>query len=75
MRAISRRTGLKHEITTASGVSSMMRSMPGRRLERADVAPLAPDDAPLHVVRRQRHGRDRPLGDVLAGVALDAPPR
>ena len=27
-RAISRRTGLKQEITTASGVSSMMRSTP-----------------------------------------------
>ena len=27
-RAISRRTGLKHEMTTASGVSSMIKSMP-----------------------------------------------
>ena len=42
-----------------------------RRLERADVATLAADDAPLEIVRRQRHHRDGALGDVLAGVALD----
>ena len=43
---------------------------PGRRLERADVPPLAPDDAPLHLVARQRHGRHGRLGGVLGGDAL-----
>src|SRR5258708_23606656 len=42
-----------------------------RSLQRADVAPLAPDDASLHVVGRQRHGRHGALGDVLTRVALD----
>ena len=43
----------------------------GRELERADVAPLAADDAPLEIVARQvddRHGR---LDGVLGGAALD----
>ena len=43
----------------------------GEGLERADVAPLAADDAALHVVARQVHHRDGRLGDVIAGVALD----
>ena len=43
----------------------------GGELERADVAPLAADDAPLHLVVRQRHGRDGGLGRVLGGDALD----
>ena len=43
----------------------------GRRLERADVAALAADDAALQVVRRQRHHRDGALGDELAREALD----
>ena len=38
----------------------------GDGLERADVAPLAPDDAPLHVVARQVHHRNGGLGDVVA---------
>src|SRR5512139_4012720 len=58
--AIWRRTGSKAERMTASGVSSMIRS-----------TPLAPDDAPLHLLARQRHDRDRRLGDVVARVALD----
>ena len=43
----------------------------GQVLEGADVAPLAPDDAALHVVGRQldhRHGR---LGHVAGGGPLD----
>jgi hypothetical protein len=46
-RATSRRTGSKQDTTTVSGVSSMMTSTPGRELERANVAALAPDDAPF----------------------------
>src|SRR5262249_28210643 len=42
-----------------------------RRLDGADVPSLAPDDAALHVVARQRDDRDRPLGDVFAGQTLD----
>ena len=42
-----------------------------RLLERADVPPLAPDDPPLHVVRRQRHGGDEPLRDVVRRAPLD----
>jgi hypothetical protein len=42
----------------------------GGELERADVAPLAPDDAPLHLVVRQRHARHGRLGRVLGGDAL-----
>ena len=44
----------------------------GKVLERADVAPLAPDDAALHVVGGKldhRHGR---VGHVAGGRALDA---
>ena len=43
----------------------------GDDLEGADVAALAADDAPLHVVAGQVHDRDRRLGDVVGGVALD----
>ena len=43
----------------------------GRHLQGADVAPLAADDAPLHLVARQHHHRDRGLGDVVRGGALD----
>ena len=42
----------------------------GEVLERADVAPLAADDASLHVVGRQLHDRDRRLGGVAGGEAL-----
>jgi hypothetical protein len=37
----------------------------GDGLERADVAPLAADDAALHVVGRQRHDGHRGLGHVI----------
>ena len=50
----------------------MIKSTPGDVLERADVAALAPDDPPLHVVggqRDQRHGR---LRRVAGGQALHA---
>ena len=43
----------------------------GGQLERADVAPLAADDAPLQVVARQVDDRDRGLDGVLGGAALD----
>src|SRR5439155_1546049 len=40
-------------------------------LEGADVAPLAADDAPLHVVRRQVHDRHRRLDSVVGREALN----
>ena len=43
----------------------------GGELERADVAPLAADDAPLQVVARQVDDRDRGFDGVLGGAALD----
>ena len=43
----------------------------GRELERADVAPLAADDAALQVVARQVDDRDGRLDGVLGGAALD----
>ena len=43
----------------------------GRLLEAADVAPLAADDAALHVVAGDRHRADRVVGGLLGGVALD----
>ena len=41
------------------------------RLDGADVAALAADDAALHLVVRQRHDRDRDLAGVVGGAALD----
>ena len=43
----------------------------GGRLERADVAPFAADDAALQIVARQMHHRDGALGDELARQAFD----
>ena len=43
----------------------------GGELERADVAPLAPDDAALHVVRRQVHDGHRGLHRVVGREPLD----
>ena len=43
----------------------------GGHLQGADVAALAADDPPLHVVRRQVDDRDRRFDDVLGGRALD----
>jgi hypothetical protein len=43
----------------------------GHRLEGADVAALATDDAALHVVRRQRKDRHGRLGGLLRGDPLD----
>jgi hypothetical protein len=48
----------------------MMKSTPGEVLQRADVAPLAADDAALHVVAGQLHDRDGRLGRVAGGQAL-----
>ena len=70
-RAISRRTGLKQEITTASGVSSMMRSMPVAASSARMLRPSRPMMRPFMSSDGQRHGRDGALGDVLARVALD----
>ena len=42
-----------------------------QRLERADVAALAADDAALHLIVRQCHDRHRRLGDMVGGAALD----
>ena len=47
-RATSRRTGSKHDMTTVSGVSSMIDIDAGRQLEGPDVAPFTPNDAALH---------------------------
>ena len=43
----------------------------GRLLQGADVAPLAADDAALHIVRWERNDRDSRLGNVVGGDALD----
>ena len=43
----------------------------GERLEGANVATFAADDATLHVVARERDRRHRVLGGVLRGVALE----
>jgi hypothetical protein len=43
----------------------------GRLLERADVPPLAADDAALHLVGGQRDDGDGRLGGVVGGDALD----
>ena len=42
-----------------------------RRLQCADVAPLAADDAPLQIVGRQLDDRDRRFDDRVGGQALD----
>ncbi len=70
-RAISRRIGSKPERITASGVSSMIRSIPVKRFQRPDVAPFAADDAALHLVVGQADHGDGALGDVVGGAALD----
>src|SRR6185295_8077120 len=69
-RATSRRNGSKPERITASGVSSTMRSTPVA-ISRADVAPFAADDAPLHLVAGQHDDRDGGLGDVVRSRPLD----
>ena len=70
-RATSRRNGSKLDRMIAPGVSSTISSTPVACLERADVAPLAADDPPLHVVARQIDDRDGGLDRVLGGAALD----
>ena len=84
-RAISRRTPSKPDRITAPGVSSMMKSIARERLERADVAPLAADDAALQIVGLERDHRDgglhrvarrHPLhhrGEDAAGAAVGVP--
>ena len=42
-----------------------------RLLEGMDVAPVAPDDASFHLIRRQGNDRGGHLGDMLGGDALD----
>ena len=71
MRAISRRTGSKPEMMTASGVSSMMRSTPVSGFQGADVAALAADDAALHLVVGQGHHGHGALRHMVGGTALD----
>src|SRR5437016_377110 len=44
---------------------------PSAFLEGADVAPLAADDAALHVVAGNVHRADRRVRGVLGGVAVD----
>src|SRR5579885_2582760 len=44
---------------------------PRRRFDGPDIAPLAADDPPLHVVARQRDHGDGALGHELPGQALD----
>ena len=44
---------------------------PGHGFERADVAPLAADDAALHLLVRNLHDGGGDLADGIAGVALD----
>ncbi len=44
---------------------------PGEILQGADVPALAPDDAALHVVRRQGHHRHGGIGHVAGSRALD----
>ena len=70
-RAISRRTGLKHEIVIASGGVVDDHVDAGRGLERADVAALAADQPALQIVGRQRHHRDGALVHELAREPLD----
>ena len=43
----------------------------GQRLERADIAALAADDAALHLIVGQRNDRDGRLGNVVSRAALD----
>ena len=71
IRAISRRTGSKPLMMTVSGVSSMIRSIARRLLECANVAPLAADDAALHLVRRQVDRGHCHLCRVVGHHALD----
>src|SRR2546427_523117 len=44
---------------------------PVRRLERADVPPFAPDDAPLHLIGGEGDRGPRSLGGGLGGEPLD----
>ena len=70
-RATSRRTGSKHESSTAPGRVVDDQVDAGGGLEGADVAALAADDAPLHVVVGEVHDRHRALDDVVGGDPLD----
>ena len=70
-RATSRRTGSKPLIDDRVGGVVDDEVDAGRLLERPDVASLAPDDAALHLVRWDGHGRRRHLGAVVDHHALD----
>ena len=71
IRAISRRTG------SNDGQGDRLRRVvddevyAGQRLERADIAALAADDAALHLIIGQRNDRDGRLGNVVCRAALD----
>ncbi len=71
-RAISRRTPSKPGQHDRAGGVVDDEVDAGEVLERADVAALAADDPPLHVVGRQLHDRDGRLGRMAGGEALHA---
>ena len=70
-RAISRRTGLKHEIVIDSAVSSMIMSMPVAASSARMLRPSRPISRPFEIVRRQRHDGDGALVHELAREPLD----
>ena len=71
MRAASRRTGSKQRQHHGLGRVVDDEVHAGRGLERADVPALTADDPALHVLARQGEHRDRRLGGLLGGDALD----
>ena len=70
-RASSRRIGLWHEMTTASGVSSMIRSTPVAASIARMLRPSRPMMRPFMSSLGQRDHRHGALGDELAGEPLD----
>ena len=71
MRATSRRTGSIAADDDRFGRVVHDQVHAQRLLDGADVAPLATDDAPLHLVRGQIDAADGEFADVVAGEALD----
>ena len=57
--------------STASGVSSIIKSVPDSCSKGADVAAFAPDDAAFEVFRGERHNRDRAFAGLIDGAALN----
>ena len=70
-RAVSRRMGSKPESTTASGVSSMMTSIPVACSKARMFRPSRPMMRPFISSDGQRHHGDGGLGRVVGGDALD----